>query len=226
MTRTRLLIVSLVLVAAGAGVTVSVSRSPDDGTTSEDLVARVDRFLAAQPRRLITFEPSPGPKALAERSDVVAIGRIAAFRGGRYFAGSYADDDPSLRMHTAVMELRVERVIAGSLPDPQHRSLYFEFWLDNVTSPVSLDSSAPKEALVLVYAKAIEPDPLYDGLIHDDAAGRPAAQPLMQFTTPQGFLIQAGGLVYRALQPPLAVRGVQLSDLVPPTEVFPPQLQS
>lgn len=226
MTRARLLILAILVAVVGPGVILAVTRTQADPAGASGDLSQARRFAATLTFTWVDFDPARGPNELAQRSDVVAIGRIVTFRQGRYIAGNYEDDDPSLRARTAVMQVAVERVVAGRLPDPADPNLYFEFSLNRRSTPAALAAAAPNGALILVYADAIAPDPVYEGLVHDEGAGKPAGQPLMRFTTPQGFLMEVGGRIFRVLQPsqPLQDPRIRLSDLMPPNELFPMQL--
>jgi hypothetical protein len=179
-------IVTALVAAAIAGRFVSDGPGPDvDGGVE------AQQFAAALAPWASDYDPAAGPVDLANRSQVVVLGRIVALREGR----SFADGPEQVWSGTAVMEVAVERVLAGELSDPEHSSIYVELFRDLRLEATALDAMAPKEARVLLYVNEIPDPPTADPgylpeAVINAGAGRPAGQPLVFPTTPQGFLME------------------------------------
>ena len=164
----------------------------------------------------VDYEPATGPRDLAKRSELVALGRIGGFSEGR----SYGESPDLIWHETAVMQIIVDEVLAGELPDPDHRSLYFELPIDSLSSVKALGDAAPTEARVLVYAVVMAAP---QESIVSNGRGMPPGQLLLEFTTPQGFLVDVGDGVFAGLPDPNSAvkRNVDLNDYAPPRDAWP-----
>lgn len=136
------------------------------------------------------YVPVGTPAELAGMSRLVVSGSITAIHPGPAYP-QYEKDPNGLR--TVVMAVAVDEVLHGSLPDPGHRSVYVQLLPPGGVAAEVFDRHAPKSATVVLY---LVPSREGGPLVTDAEAGRPAGQPLLEPTTPQGFLVEApGGVV-------------------------------
>ena len=152
-------------------------------TGDEDALPSGDELYSELARRMGSgnYKPATGVQELTEWSDRVVVARAQALRPGRtYVIGTGAKDDQRDEMHTAVLELAVERSLKGDDDD----ALYVEFIVG------SAEAGAPSKlptAQVMVFAKSLAGEDFAPTRIEHDGRGLPAGQMLYRLTTPQGF---------------------------------------
>lgn len=191
------------------------------GRAGADTAAQVEHFASALPRVSSDYNPAVGPDELAAVAQVVVLGRIGGFEEGRTFV----DSRGQTLQETAVMVINVESVVYGELPDPRHPRLYFEVRLNNLVSIAAMNAAIPRGARVLVYASE---EGEFSHPVVGEGRGLPASQQRMSVVGPQGFLLQAGDLVYVgffATGATEVARGLSLEDFAPPAAWWPVPLE-
>jgi hypothetical protein len=136
-------------------------------------------FLYCMQQIQYEYDPVDTPAALAAEADAVVAGTIVALRPGQSYAPA---PDSSPDWTTAVLEVRVDRLLTGDSAVAADGSVYIEVpTLDRAPCPATVP-----ETYGLFFLHTSEP---YSGTILDQGAGRPAGAPL---TAPfvQGFLIE------------------------------------
>ena len=130
------------------------------------------------------YDAARSVSALANRSERIAVGTIAALREGRPLEGEAA---------TVVLELEVSEVLKG---EPAER-LYVELYNGLVFDAPNVPDPLPDDRLLLF----LVPDPKTlisapDEAVIDNIAGLPDGEPLYSPTTPQGLMVELpSGLV-------------------------------
>jgi hypothetical protein len=138
------------------------------------------------------YDPASTVTELARRSEVVAVGRLKEIREGRILGS--ARDDPGRTEHL----LYVFNVIETPKGALRSKIAYVEAPKPSLAPATSFDAAAPKGAKALLYLRFASPTARGESSF---AAPNPLppGEPLLSFTTPQGFLIHTGGRVAHPL---------------------------
>jgi hypothetical protein len=137
------------------------SRPTDAGTTDEDFFDSLRPVFG-------NYDAARSVEELAERSDVIAVGTVGSVREGRPASTGRGEG-------TAVLELAVIEVLAGSVAERFHIELYRGFVFDGAWLPDPL----PENRLLFFLIHATAGDAaVLDG------------EPLYRPTTPQGMMVE------------------------------------
>jgi hypothetical protein len=115
---------------------------------------------------------------------------------------------------------RAGRALHGRLPAAAAAAgkVYLELPAPGGPEADAFDVPAPKGAGAVLY---LAPAPTRANMpIVDEAAGRPAGQPLFQPANPQGFVIEDAGDVLQVIEH-IQFRGAKLADFTPSASRFP-----
>jgi hypothetical protein len=219
------------LAMLGAAVGAAVLRVLGDGTEvvepSGEGVADLQRFAEVIRVQGILDGAAPpaSPTALAEEVDLVVIGTIEGFRPGRV-----NEDDPFGLVPLVTMDVHVDRLVRGVLPDGSDEVVHVElgvFGIEDGTTPESLAAVAPTGAVVLYLSG---PAPGYRAgslpLFTDPDAGRPEGQPLWWPAAEHGFYAERvdGGMSdLSGMATPGESRHLdaRLEEVLPPADRWP-----
>jgi hypothetical protein len=139
-------------------------------------------FLGCMRQVVYDYQPADTPAQLARQADAVVTGTIADMKAGQ----SYAPSPGSRADGTFVLEVEVDRVLAGDPAVVADGSVYVE-----MPNPASRNDclEAPVPKLHGVFFVLDTTNWPYDWTVLDEGAGRPAGA---RITTPlvQGFLIE------------------------------------
>lgn len=178
------------------------------GTAVHDFAVLFDGYF-------VDYEPERSPAALADRSLLVVQGRIAHIGTGRTFGASATDPATETSI---VMAFDVRQVLRGSLPGGAGGTVFVELPAPMSRPAAEFDHAAPRDRDAVLYLKAAATRD-DTGLVDPDA-GRPAGQPLYRPTNPQGFVIDADGMVVQVLET-TELRGAKLAHFLPDSTAFP-----
>jgi hypothetical protein len=212
----RLLLALVLTIAAlsGCGGTTTPATPPNHPYPPSAGSSRAEQFLRLQRGYQADYEPASSLAELARRSDIVATGRLESVREGRILGTSV--DDP-LRVEHVLYVFHITDVLKGSLPDTP---VGVEVTKPGFAPAADLDRVTPKNAEAVLYARRLP-----SGTRHEPSLAPshplPAGVPLLQFTTPQGFLVEIGGHMVHPLE-----RGAASQRLFQAGDGDPSNLQS
>jgi hypothetical protein len=175
---------ALLFAACNGGQTGDESTPrPPDASSHDDAGLSDGEFFDALGRGTADrYLPADSIAELAERSERIAVGRIAAVRE----AG---------RLGCCVHELTVEFDVADLLQGPAANRLYIEFHAGPILDAARLPDPLPDNRL-LVFVRPRYDDDDADGGAVPNTPGLPDGEVLQALTTPQGLVVEtaSGGL--------------------------------
>jgi hypothetical protein len=161
------------------------------------------------------YEPAPSPAELAERADVVVMGRIDGVENGESFAGE-PQSDPELV--TSVIRVRVTQVLSGDEGLVHDGFVYVEVMHPAFVGdgdpgpdgeggplfPYPLDGFEAKVPIGIdgMFFLGDRTNHPYMEVVLHEGAGRPAGAPIT-FVHRQGFLIEGAGVGLTSVIEPL-----------------------
>jgi hypothetical protein len=155
-------------------------------------MASHQRFLSLYQGSSADYEPARTVAELAEWSSVVVVARLREIREGHIRGASR--EDPARTEHLLHV-FDVVETVRGTLPGGQ---VFVETHKPGREPAASFDAAAPKEVEAVLY---LVPAPTQtDRPVVAAPKPAPPGEPLMSFTTPQGFLIQIDGRVAHPLE--------------------------
>ena len=160
------------------------AKSKGGQTGDEDALPGGERFFGAlgSSGGAADYAPAGSVAELVAASERVVVGRAVALRAGRTYVETTRQSEDEIRMHTAVLEIEVERTLKG----PERASLYLEF-------VVGAEDVAPPERLPesRVVAFAVENGRGWSDsdTIEDEGSGLPAGETLFRLTNPDSLAI-------------------------------------
>jgi hypothetical protein len=168
----------LVMVAACTGGQTG-DEGPNGGRdASEPSDAGTDDFLDAIRRNFGNYDAAKNIYDLADRSERIAVGTIAAVHEGRPLVMSRSGES------TAVLELAATEILKGEPAERFYIELYRGYLFDAPTLPDPLP-----ENRLLVYLIPASPDD-GDAGVSASAPGLPEGAVLHTLTTPQGMVVE------------------------------------
>jgi hypothetical protein len=186
-------VAALLLTGVSACSSVSAPNEPAGAAgTAEGRQASGD-FLRMLRGYGSDYEPARIPAELADRSEVVALGRLTQIREGSVLGTSRADPG---RRENLTFVFAIEQRYRGNLPGG---TAYVEVPKPGFDPAATFDARAPRGARALLFlsrasgATADEP-------VIPAPAPRPVGARLWWFTTPQGLLMELGGGVVAPLE--------------------------
>lgn len=163
------------------------------------------------------FEPVATPAELEALSDLVVTGRIESVAAG---PEDVLQEEPAIIAEYVVVDIAVEAVLHGTPPDGFGDHVYLKLPSPGGVDAEVFEAHAPVDEDLVLYA-IMEPPETPGIPVQNPDAGRPAGQPLVVPTNPQGFVIvsEAESLVQILEQQ--TITGADLASLLPDSERFP-----
>ncbi len=205
--------VTTVALVAGCG---GADSEPTNATEEE----RVEGLVAVLAEGEADYEPAKNPADLAGRADLVVEGRISQFAPGPIYGSSMEDPEA---IGSVVMQVEIASVLAdnrlGSGTAETPEVAYVQIYSGD---PDAYARLAPPKSPALLYLTVLpEPEKITPGEPVTNAnAGRPASEPLVAPTTPQGFVLETTDGVVQP-QEAREAPGATLDDYAPSAVTFP-----